>query len=345
MTPQSIGRGFFIFFCLLLLSTQSATLSPTDSLSLNVSGGAALSSLHGAGSKASENGLIICLLDHSLSDNVHAICAIRGSRSGNRAFLEEAALKWSLGRNEADAGFVSHRYGFDELYRPYSIFNFLFDKPVLWDAYGFGFTYKRRMGTSLCVTTGSSIDTRENGQAHVLLSMNKSNLTMGLLEAFQTYSTDNQDNSFSSGLEASWQPDRLHLHGVVKYTHYLGFGHTANSTMVPGESVTGFLELSCFLTSSLTAEAVSYYLKTQKRYDHEFFFEGLETSWMFAKQLGLGCGCEWQKDDDIISLMPRLFARIVPSPNRASLEISFQPTIAHSEIISYRLAGELWLRL
>jgi hypothetical protein len=95
----------------------------------------------------------------------------------------------------------------------------------------------------------------------------------------------------------------------------------------------------------LNARAISYILKSKKRYDHEFLFEGMEASWMFVKHFGLGCGCEWQKDDDAISLMPRLFAKAVPSPDHASLEVSFQPTITHSEIIIYRFSGELWMRL
>jgi hypothetical protein len=344
-TPQSKWRGFFVFLCLCTLSGRSATLSPTDSLSLNVSGGAALTTLHGAGSKASENGLLICLIDHSISDRVHALCAIRGSRSGNRAFIEEAALKWSLGRNEAEAGFVSNRYGFGTLYRPFSIFIFLFDKPVLWDAYGFGFTYKRSIGTSASVTAGSSINTRENGQAHVLLSMNKALLSLGILGGVQTYSMDDQDNSIATGLDATLRWDCLQIHGIAKYTDYLGFGHSSNPTMVPGKSFTGLLELSWMLTHTLNARAISYILKLQKRYDHQFLFEGLEASWMFARYFGLGSGCEWQKDDDVISLMPRCFLKAVPSADHASLEVSFQPTITHSKIISYRFSGEIWMRL
>jgi hypothetical protein len=115
--------------------------------------------------------------------------------------------------------------------------------------------------------------------------------------------------------------------------------------MVPGESTIGFIECALSPASSLTVNAMFYVQKSRKRYDHSFYFEGIEMSWMFARMLGAGCGCEWQKDDDVATLMPRVFVKAVPSAGRAGLEVSFQPTVIHGEISSWRLTGELWMRL
>jgi hypothetical protein len=340
-----LRQEFFIIWCLFIFHANSLTLSPVDSLSLQVSGGAAISSLHGAGAKASENGLLICGLDHAINDRLHAICSVRGGRSSLQSFIEEADIRWAFGQNEADAGFLSQRYGFDALYRPYSLFNLLFDKPLLWDSYGFGLAYKRRMGRRFGLVAGSTIATRENGQAHVMLSMENDHLTSRLLGGFQSYSQENQDNSVSSGLELLYRWRWTELHGVAKYTHFLGFGHSANPTMIPGESIIGFLECRLTPVSPIQLSAMSYVLSTKKRYNHEFYFEGLELSWMFVTMFAVGCGCEWQKDDNVTSLMPRLFAKAVPSAGHAGLEISIQPTILRGEIASYRLSGELWIRL
>jgi hypothetical protein len=130
-----------------------------------MSGAATISSSRGTGGKASENGLLICSLDHSVGDRLSAICAVRGGVSGLRSFIEEARIRWSPGQNEVDAGFLSQRYGFSVIYRPYSISHFLFDKPLLLDAYGFGLGYKRLFGRHIGASAGSTLGTRENGQA------------------------------------------------------------------------------------------------------------------------------------------------------------------------------------
>jgi hypothetical protein len=338
-------REIIAVCCIFALPVHSVILSPRDSLAILVSGGAAISFLHGAGQKASETGLCIASLDHSINNALHAVCAVRGGRNSLKSFIEEADIRWSFGSNEADAGFVSNRYGFALLYRQNSPYFFLFDKPVLWDASGFGFAYRRDMGRFFKLTAASSVNTRESGQAHALLSMGTTRFTSELFGGFQTYSSENQDNGISAGLEVRLRLDRIQMHGIAKSTDYLGYGHAANATMVPGESTIGFLECSWTPVPSINVSAVSYYLKAHKRYDHEFFFEGLEFKWIFFKQFGLGAGCEWQKDDDVASLMPRFFTMAVPSPDHACLEVSLQPTVVHGAIISYRLSGELWIRL
>jgi hypothetical protein len=280
-----------------------------------------------------------------VGDRLSAICAVRGGVSGLRSFIEEARIRWSPGQNEVDAGFLSQRYGFSVIYRPYSISHFLFDKPLLLDAYGFGLGYKRLFGRHIGASAGSTLGTRENGQAHALVSMNFGPLTSALFGAFESYSEVNQDNAVSSGMELRFRWNGADLHGIAKYSRYLGFDHASNSTMVPGESTIGFMECAFFPASSLAVTVMSYVQNSRKRYLHSFYFEGIDLSWMMTKALGAGCGCEWQKDDAVETLMPRVFVKAVPSAGRAGLEIFFQPTIIRGEISSYRLSGELWLRL
>ncbi len=341
---QTRIRIFSLGCCIFFFPAFSAGLSPHDTLAVNLCGGAAISFLHGAGQKASETGLLIASLDHGISDDVHAVCAIRGGGNSLQSFIEEADIKWNFGHNRADIGFVGHRYGFALHYRENSPFYFLFDKPMLWDATGFGFTYSRRMG-AVGLDAASSINTRENSQAHVLLTVSRRRVTSRLVAGFESYSTDNQDNGISSGLEIKAHGKRLKIHGIVKYADFLGYGHAANPTMVPGTAITGFLEVSARPAPALEVSGVSYVLKTRKRYDHEFYFEGLESTWMFLEKFGLGAGCEWQKDDDAVSLMPRLFAKALPAPDQAEVEVSVQPTVIKGEITSYRVSGEIWIRM
>lgn len=343
--PRLFTRKVFLFIGISLVPAFSVELSAHDSLKVEVIGGAAISFLHGAGQKAAETGLLKASLDHIVSENVHAICAVRGSRNSLQSFIEEADIRWKSGRNRIDIGFVSHRYGYASCYRETSPFYFLFDKPLLWDANGFGFTYLLDLGANTGLVGASSVNTRENGQAHALLSMNLPNVESRLLGSFETYSSENQDNGIATGLEVNAHWERLKIHGIGKYTNYLGYGHAANPTMVPGESIVGFLELTSKLTSCISASAVSYALNTRKRFDHQLYFEGLELTWMFVNKFGCGGGCEWQQDDGVVSLMPRLFAKAVPSPDHAGIEVSFQPTIINRAIISYRVSGEIWIKM
>jgi hypothetical protein len=341
MTLLRISTGiFFLSWC-----ASSAALSPCDSLSCEVTGGAALHSFHGSGSKATEDGLVFCRLNHDFTDKIQAVVALRGAVNSSLPLIEEAALQWKSATSSIEAGFVSHRYGFDKLYRPHSIFNFLFDKPVLWDEYGFGATYYQGLTTWLTMAAASSINSKENGQAHLLLTFKDKNIESGILGGFQSYTTENQDNSFTSGIDVSAQWNLLSVHCAAKYVDYFGFGHASNSTMVPGESITGFLEFAYIPVSPVTLSAMSYYVKTQKRFEHEFFFEGLEGAWMFLPHYGIGGGIEWQKDDYIITVMPRAFARFVPFNSTTELQVSMLPTFIVNSITSYRLAGEIWFRL
>jgi len=323
----------------------SATLSTHDSVFCEATGCAAISFTHGSGSKASENGLIICSLDHSFNDNIEAVCAVRGSSSDALPFIEKAALQWKSGSSLIDAGFISSRYGFDILYRPHSISNFLFDKPVLWDMYGFGAAYNRTFSGWFDISAASSINAKEAGQAHLLLNTHVGNLASSFLAGFQSYTMENQDNSFTGGLDVNFRHDSLRIHCTAKYVDYAGFGRSSNPTMRPGETITGFSEFSYIPVSNVTITAMSYYLKSRKRYYHEFFFEGAEVSWMFLRHIGFGGGCEWQKDDDIISLTPRLSALIVPYSGSTSIQLSVQSCQIDNAVTSYRMAGEIWFRL
>jgi hypothetical protein len=336
-----------ILLCLFvsLSCASAARLSLYDSLSCEVTGGAALHFFHGSGPKATEDGLIICGFDHGFTQEIHAAFALRGAVNGSLPLIEEAALQWKRGPSALEAGFVSQRYGFDKIYRPHSIFNFLFDKPVLWDEYGFGSAYCQGITSCLNVTAATSINAKENGQAHLLLTFNAKNLESSVLGGFQSYTIENQDNSFTSGIDVTARWDSLLVHCTAKYVDYFGYGHAANPTMVPGETITGFLELSYVPISGVSLNTMSYYFQTTKRFEHEFFFEGLEGSWMIFRHYGLGGGVEWQKDDDIITIMPRIFARIVPFAAATELQISMQPTFINHTVTSYRLAGEIWIRL
>ena len=51
-----------------------------------------------------------------------------------------------------------------------------------------------------------------------------------------------RDNSYTEGANLAADFGILRIHGLGKFMQYMGFGHSTNSTMVPGESFDGLFE-------------------------------------------------------------------------------------------------------
>jgi len=154
-----------LFIVFIAFSACALTLGPQDSLDIMVSGGASIVYEKDAGAKGLEDGLLRASLSHALTNDLQAVVTVRGSRNSSDALLEEGALNFHKENYAFSGGFVSDRTGFAELYRPHSIFYFLFDKALLWDVNGFGLDGGISFKNGVGLNVGSSLNSLESGQA------------------------------------------------------------------------------------------------------------------------------------------------------------------------------------
>jgi hypothetical protein len=336
-------------FPLLLARFIAAQTVPTpltlDSLRVQATGGVSIDFQEHAGRKSSEEGLIRVSLDHPFTDRLHAVIALRASRSSARPAFEEGSLAWRGGQGEVKAGFLSDRYGLSTLYRPHSVFQFLFDKPLLWDTYGFGAGGALRIGPFTTVSGSATMNTRESGEAHALATVTAGELQARLLGGFQAYSPEDQDNHVVGGGEFAAGAGALMVHCAAKFVRFTGFGVAANPTMTPGRVFDGYLETHWDPLPRITLNGILYYQNYAKRYRHEFLLGGAEGTWMFLTTLGIGARWEVQRDGDLLSSTPALSVVFVPVPNKTELRISAQQLKTEAGAPIRSVTAELWFQL
>ena len=323
----------------------AAALTSDDSINCTVTGGAAVSYVHGSGGKGSEDGLLLCTWNHSISDCLHTEVGIRGSSNSSRPFIEKAALIRTGTHSDFETGFLNARYGFKSLYRPHTIHNFLFDNPLLWNTYGFGVSYRQKVSSSVQVLAQTTINSKESTQIHALVQGEWAHQSAAFISGIQTYSPENQDNIMSIGSEWSGTWSKLQVHCIGSYNNYSGFGHNRNASMVPGYKGIGFVECTYMPVPTLTFSGMGYYEQMHKSYNHEFTFCGTDVCWTAVTDIGIGCGMEWQQDDATVTLMPRSFIRWTPVKDAADIQLGVQPTSINNAIPNWRITGELWIRL
>jgi hypothetical protein len=329
-------------FFILALSTHATLLTPQDSLYVMVAGGASVSTQNATGSKAVEDGLLKASLSHSLLDNLRAVISVRGGRNSSDAFLEEGALFLGHENFGLAGGFLSYRAGFAELYRPHSIFNLLFDKAILWDVNGFGIAGNVVFKNCVGLAAGSSLNSHESGQIYASIDYNGARYRARALTGFQSYSAEEQDNSYSEGVDFAADYGYLRLHALGKFMQYMGFGHATNSTMIPGKSFNGLFEAAIVPNAKIHASAQVYYENYEKRFNHELLSTGMEAVWMVLPRCGLGAGFEYQKDDSYYTDIPRVFLVFIPLPQKTEIRLSFQQGSTSGSQPLYGIFGEFW---
>ena len=332
---------FIVFFA---FSACALTLGPQDSLDIMVSGGASIVYEKDAGAKGLEDGLLRASLSHALTNDLQAIVAVRGSRNSADALLEEGALSFHKENYSFSWGFVSNRMGFAELYRPHSIFYFLFDKALLWDVNGFGLDGGVSFKNGVGLNAGSSLNSLESGQAFGEVDFRGERLRANALVGFQSYETEDQDNSYTEGANLAADLGILKIHGLGKFMQYMGFGHSTNSTMVPGESFDGLFEARIDPADKFNAEAQIYYKNYHKSYQTESLMSGIEATWMVLPHCGIGAGYEYQMDDSYCTNIPRLFLVFVPFAQKTEIRLSFQQSLQSGAQPVYSLFGEIWMQ-
>ena len=331
---------FILFFD---LSAQALTLGSQDSLDISVSGGATIGFEQSSGSKADEDGLLRVLLTHEFTNHVRAVISARGGRNTSIPLFEEGSIHLKVNNSDLSGGFLSYRFGFAVLYRPHSVFYYLFDRALLWDVNGFGIGGALDFNPGLALSAGSTINSRENGQVHALIDFAGPHLRTLVLGGFQSYSVEEQDNTFTEGMDVAGEWECLKVHAVGKFTQFTGFGHSTNSTMVPGKSFDGLFEARIDPNKKFNASAQVYYENYDKSYNHEFLLTGIEGTWMALSRFGVGAGFEYQMDDAYYTWIPRIFLIFVPLVKKSDVRLSFQQSMLGKAHPVYSLSGEIWM--
>jgi hypothetical protein len=336
--------AYILFILFFVFSAYASTLDPQDSLDIMVSGGASITYEKSADAKALEDGLLRASLSHALTDNLRAVISIRGSRNSSIPLFEEGSIHLKVRNSDISGGFLSYRYGFATLYRPHSVFYLLFDRALLWDVNGFGIGGNLNSNTGLALGAGASLNSRESGQVHALLDVAGQHLQTRILGGFQSYSPEDQDNSFTEGTDVAGEWEYIKVHAVGTFMQYAGFGHATNSTMVPGNSFDGLVEARIDPNNKCNAEAQVYYENYKKSYRHEFLLTGIEATWMALLRCGIGAGYEYQMNDAYCTNIPRLFLDFIPFAQKCDVRLSFQQRTLSGSRPVYSLFGEIWMR-
>ena len=334
-----------LFIILFVFSAHALILGPQDSVDISVSGGAAVGFQKVSGLKAVEDGLLRASLSHEFTNIVRAVISVRGNRNSSIPLFEEGSIHLKIRNSDLSCGFLSYRFGFAALYRPHSVYYYLFDRALLWDVNGFGFGGALDCSHGIAIGAGSSLNSRESGQVHARLDFSGRHLRALLLGGFQSYSAEEQDNSFTEGTDIAGEWGFLKVHATGKFMQYMGFGHSTNSTMVPGKSFIGLLEARIDPNDKFNAAAQMYYENYEKKSRHDFLLTGIEGTWMVLSRCGVGAGFEYQMDDAYYTRTPRVFMVFVPFNKKTDIRISFQQSTLVGSQPVYGLAGEIRMDL
>ena len=341
-----LGKVFKISFssilpvCLIFTFAYPATdRCPVDSLAVFLAGDADATYQQPSGTKGSEDGFLRVTAVHDFNSDFSATIGIRGYVSLPVPFLEQGALSWKNPLCELSGGFLTNRYGTGDYYKTYSTASPLFEKPLVLDAYGFGFGCSSRPG--IFVVRGAALmNNRENGTVYGYTGIETPGFRAGVLAGFQTYSVDDQDNDLTIGFESSREGKLLKIHCALKYLHGFGYSATA-STLPPGNDFDGFCEARLTPLSTLTLDMLALYRYSKKWYEHSDAMTGVDAAWRFLPWSGAGGGTEWTWSDGIHTLAPELYLFVVPVPDRSRLSIGIRRSWTMQSSPLYQLTGNV----
>jgi hypothetical protein len=311
-----------------------------DTLHVFLAGDAAVTWQRPSGIKGSEDGFMRVTLAHEFNRSFSAKIGVRGHRSLPVPFLEQGALSWRGRTGEASGGFLTCRHGIDRYYKTRTTLNPLFEKPVVWDAYGFGFGASARPGV-VVVQGAALMNNRESGSVCGYAGVETPGFSSGFLCGFQTYSVDDQDNNLVLGFESARENDAVKVHGAVRYVHGFGYSATSKTALPEGNRADGFVEARITPVPVLTVDVLALYRQYRKWYAHSEALAGIDVRWLCLSWSGIGGGTEWMKSDGIVTWSPEayLFAAPVRDQTMISIGIRGSRTMRSSPL--YQLTGNI----
>jgi hypothetical protein len=326
------------------LSLLSAVkVSNSDSLVAELKGNAALI-FHHSGNTASENAVLRAGWNHSFTEHIETVLLLRAARNAPSLLPEQGYINLHLNTISVGAGFLSKRSGENIIFKPYSLIQPLFDRPVLWESHGFGGQLsltRKRFAADLIL----SINNRENGAVAASTTFGDERMYITLLSGFQSYTIDNQDNMFTIGSDMAFFGEKFRIHLCARYSRYTGFDHSANSTMVPGETFTGYCEPEINLVKNLALKSLLYYRMYSKRYLARQLYNGYELYWKLNRYWGGGLDYEYQINNSVKTDAPGSFIRITPVVDKILLDIGGKRTKTANATVTWEVYSSLLITL
>lgn len=327
---------------LFALHSRAVVLSSRDTLETTLIGGASVTHHEPSGAKASESAMIRASAHHIFSDNLYTKISIKGSRSLYTSFIEQGYIAWYKKGFTAAGGILTNRYGRCSLYKPERIDNPLFEKWILWDVYGFGASMGKEISKSK-LQGAVTLNNRESGAIHLLYQLQLNHFQSVILGGFKSYSIENQDNCITVGSDVfiSWEVFKMRM--VAKYDRYIGFGSELNTTMKPGNLITGFTELKVNPFPFLEVSMLAYVKSLDKLISHTSILWGGIFEYMPVKWLGVGGGAEFLTNESVLTTTPEIFFTIRPVKEYASINVCFKTSKTDNSSITYIWSGNVWI--
>ena len=329
-----------LLISLFSLPAFPVSLFPDDSLSLFVAGDALATSQASSGFKGSENGFLRATLCHELSDHLSATVGVRGYSALPEPFLEVAALSWKNDPATLSGGFLTSRYGSCRFYKTYSTLSPLFEKPVIWDVYGFGGSGSLHSGNWM-LNAGALMNDRESGSVHGYGGFESGSFSAGLLAGFQTYSPEDQDNNLTLGFESSAGEGPLRLHCAMRYLHGTAYSSTGTSYHIHGNAFDGFLEARIAPVRPLTIDLLGLYDCSRRQFNHAQGLTGIDCQWRLIHWWGVAGGGEWSNNDGVQSWAPELRTFVSPDTGVTQLSIGVKQSRTGSSSPLNQLTGNV----
>lgn len=336
MILEKVSSFLFLF----TFGLSAITITPKDTITVFLAGGIIATYQKPSGFKASESAIGRLSFQHLFNDNIGVKISFKGARAFPTPFIEDGFINWHRNGFSISGGLLNSRYGTCKLYKPFSVFNPLFDRFILWDSYGFGF-FLEKAHNRIRFNGAVTLNNHENGALHLLVNLNFKHFNSILLAGFQSYSIKNQDNSIIAGTDILSNWKYIDLHAVFKYAYYTGYGSSLNKTMKPGILVESLFEIRAYPLSSLSISIMTYCEYLKKRFEHLSILGGSDIEWMFIEWLGVAAGFEFLTHDNIFSKITEFAIVIKPIKDHALLRISFKKNITDNSSSCYILGGNV----
>jgi|GEM_PF-5519052 len=266
----------FIFITLVLFPIIcSATISKIDSLSVQAVVSGQLFQRTGDVSKATESGYAELHWLHQFDSTGTwvAFTGLEAQRQLGSGLLREAWIGRNFEYSQLQAGYVQEKQGtllWIDQHNPLSKF---YRTAYLWENWGAGLRFVRNASPtvdhSLGIDLSAAVNGRESGFAQMQTSYEYSHAKMALTAGAITVDGDENDNLLRIGTEGLVYLGPLNLHGIARYTKFLGWDHVHNVTMQPGWERNCIIESKFMMGRLAELRAVAEYLRYQKRYSHK----------------------------------------------------------------------------
>lgn len=338
--PFSAAAAFGLLLSVLHFPVFPQTQSFDDTLAVFAAGDALATYQRPSGFKGSENGFLRVSVCQEMADCLSALVGIRGYSALPEPFLETAALAWKNGSGGVAGGFLTSRYGICKFYKAYSTLGPLFERPIVWNAYGFGGSGRLRAG-NWAFEGSALLNDRESGSVHAYTGLELQAFSTGILAGFQTYSPEDQDNNYTFGFESFAEEGPVRLHCAMKYLHGTPWPDIGPGNHPHGSTAGGFIEARIAPCRPLTIDLLGLYESSRRLFTRESGLAGLDCQWRLVNWWGVAGGGEWSNSSGIVSWAPELRTFVAPDSGLTQLSIGVKQSRTRKSSPLYQVIGTI----